>query len=162
MASGRLGGDYTPAIGGDGAIGRPPPADPDRRPPAECRRRPLAALSLVHDRLAISVLLFMAAVGFWGLLSFLRGGTLSGSLAGALAIGQALVVVQVVAGVALYLGGRRSPSSVHYLYGVTAILVLPFVWSYLRDRDPRRALLFYSLLTLFIAGLAVRGMTTGR
>ena len=103
----------------------------------------------------------MAALGIWGLVSFLRGGTLSGSLAGAFVIGQALVVVQVLAGVALVLGGRRPPSSVHYLYGATAVLVLPFVWSYLRDRDQRQALLFYSLLTLFIAGLAVRGMTTG-
>lgn len=103
----------------------------------------------------------MGAVGFWGLFSFLRGGTLSGSLAGALAIGQGLVVVQALAGVVLYLGGRRPPSSVHYLYGLTAVLVLPCVWSYLRQRDRRQALLFYSLLTLFIAGLAVRGMTTG-
>ena len=104
----------------------------------------------------------MAAVGVWGLASFVRGGTLSGSLAGALAIGQALIAVQVLAGLALVAGGRRSPSPVHYLYGVTAVLVLPFVWSYLRSRDRRQALLFYSLLTLFIAGLAVRGMTTGR
>ncbi len=122
----------------------------------------LNVLDLLHDRLATSVLLFMAAVGFWGLLSFLRGGTLSGSLAGALAIGQALVAVQVLAGLALVLGGRRPATSVHYLYGLTAVLVLPFVWTYLRDRDQRQALLIYSLLSLFIAGLAVRGMTTGR
>ncbi len=121
----------------------------------------LSAVDLLHDRLATSVLIFMSAVGFWGLWSFLRGGTLSGSLAGALVIGQALVAVQIVAGVALYLGGRRPASPVHYLYGITAVLVLPFVWSYLRDRDQRLALLYYSLLTLFVAGLAVRGMTTG-
>jgi hypothetical protein len=107
------------------------------------------------------MLLFMAAVGVWGLLSFLRGGALSGSLAGALAIGQGLVAVQIVAGVALYATGEHPGTPVHYLYGITAILVLPFAWSYLRDRDQRQALLIYSLLSLFIAGLAVRGMTTG-
>ena len=116
---------------------------------------------MLHDRLATSVLLFMAAVGLWGLLSFLHGGTLSGSLSGALALGQGMVVVQSLAGLALYLDGRRPATPVHYLYGLTAVLVLPFVWSYLRERDQRQALLFYSLLTLFIAGLAVRGMTTG-
>lgn len=131
-------------------------------PEIATRRMSLNALDLLHDRLATSVLLFMAAVGFWGLVSFVRGGTLSGSLAGAFAIGQALIAVQVLAGVALVLFGRRPPTSVHYLYGATAILVLPFAWSYLRARDPRLALLYYSLVTLFIAGLAVRGMTTGR
>ena len=107
------------------------------------------------------MLLFMAAVGVWGLVSYARGGRVSGSLFGAMAIGQGLVLVQVLAGLALYLEGRRPATPVHYLYGLTAVLVLPFVWSYLRDRDQRQALLVYSLLTLFIAGLAVRGMTTG-
>ena len=103
----------------------------------------------------------MSGVGIWGMLAFIRGGTLSGSLAGALAIGQILIVVQGLAGLALFLQGVRSTDPVHYLYGLTAALVLPFVWSYLRDRDQRQALLFYSLLALFIAGLAIRGMTTG-
>lgn len=103
----------------------------------------------------------MAVTGLWGLLSYLRGGTLSGSLAGTFLIGQGLVVVQVIAGVGLALFGARPATSVHYLYGVTAVLVLPFVWSYVRDRDQRQGLLFYSLIALFVAGLAVRGMTTG-
>ena len=117
---------------------------------------------LLHDRLATSVLLFMAAVGLWGLVSFIQGRGLGGSLAGAVVIGQVLVVVQVAAGVGLWIAGVRPAETTHLLYGVTAILVLPFAWSYLRDRDPRHALLIYSLLALFIAGLAVRGMTTGR
>lgn len=126
------------------------------------RSHPLDAVDLLHDRLATSVLLFMVAVGLWGIVGFFRGGSLSGSLAGAFAIGQGLIAVQVLAGVALVLLGRRPPSSVHYLYGATAILVLPFAWSYLRSRNPRLALLYYSLGSLFIAGLAIRGMTTGR
>lgn len=103
----------------------------------------------------------MGAVGVWGILAYIRGGTLSGSISGALAIGQVLVVIQGLAGLALYVQGNRPTTPVHYLYGLTAILVLPFIWSYLRDRDQRQALLIYSLLALFIAGLAIRGMTTG-
>lgn len=125
-------------------------------------RSDLSTLMLLHERLAISMVLFMAAVGIWGIVSFLRGGVLGGSIAGALAIGQGLIVVQVMAGVLLYVRGVRPVSSTHYLYGATAILILPFVWSYMRGRDPRQALLFYSLVTLFIAGLAIRGITTGR
>lgn len=115
----------------------------------------------MHDRLATTVMLFMFAVGFWGLLSYARGEALSGSLSGALVIGQILVMAQATLGIVLYADGLRAPSSVHYLYGLTAVLVTPFVWSYAKERHPRQGLLFYSLMALFIAGLAIRGMTTG-
>lgn len=126
------------------------------------KERFLATILAVHDRLATTMLLFMVIAGIWGLFSYVRGGTLSGNLAGTFLIGQGLIAVQVIAGILLYAWGYRAASSVHFLYGVTAILVLPFAWSYLRDRNPRHALMIYSLLALFIAGLAVRGMTTGR
>ncbi len=121
----------------------------------------LSTVLLIHDRLATTVLLFMAALGIWGLVSFMRGESLGGSLSGALVIGQVLIVAQGLFGAVLYLDGFRPSTSVHLLYGATAVVVLPFVWSYVKDRHPRQALLFYSLVALFIAGLAVRGMTTG-
>ena len=119
-------------------------------------------IALIHDRLSITVMLFMAAVGAWGLVAYLRGQSISGSYAGALAIGEALVLAQVGAGVAVFAAGTRPPSTTHYLYGLTAVLVLPFAWSYLRTRSQRQALLIYSLVALFIFGLAVRGIITGR
>jgi hypothetical protein len=122
----------------------------------------LEFFSLLHDRLSVTVILFMAAVGAWGIFAYLRGQSISGSYAGALAIGEALVVVQVGAGVTMLATGARPPSATHYLYGITAILVLPFAWSYLRARNQRQALLIYSLVALFIFGLAVRGTITGR
>ena len=117
---------------------------------------------LLHDRLSVTMMLFMAAVGGWGIFAYLRGQSVSGSYAGALAIGEALVLVQVGAGVAMLVTGARPPTATHYLYGLTAALVLPFAWSYLRTRNQRQALLIYSLIALFIFGLAVRGITTGR
>ena len=119
-------------------------------------------ISLVHDRLSVTVMLFMAAVGAWGIVAYLRGQSISGSFAGSLAIGEALVLVQVGAGAAMLVAGARPPSATHYLYGITAILALPFAWSWLRGRSKRQALLIYSLVALFVFGLAVRGMTTGR
>ena len=119
-------------------------------------------LALLHDRLSITVVLFMAAVGAWGIFAYLRGQSISGSYAGALAIGEVLVLVQGGAGAAILATGARPSTSTHYLYGLTAVLVLPFAWSYLRTRNQRQALLIYSLVSLFIFGLAVRGITTGR
>jgi 4-hydroxybenzoate polyprenyltransferase len=111
--------------------------------------------------MATTVMLFMAAVGLWGILSFARGQVLNGSIAGALVIGQLLVMLQALLGAALYLDGFRASTVVHYLYGITAVLVTPFVWSYVKERHPRQALFFYSIAALFIAGLAIRGITTG-
>ena len=110
----------------------------------------------------MTVLLFMTAVGAWGIFAYLRGQSISGSYAGALVIGEALVLVQGGAGLAVFATGARPPTATHYLYGLTAILVMPFAWSYLRTRSQRQALLIYSLIALFIFGLAVRGITTGR
>jgi hypothetical protein len=117
-------------------------------------------LLILHDRFAVSVMLFMAAAGFWGLFSYIRGQSLSGSIGGTLVIGEALIILQVVAGLALVIGGARPASPIHYLYGASGILALPFAWSFMRYRDQRQALLIYSLVALFIAGLAIRGMTT--
>jgi len=118
--------------------------------------------SLIHDRLSVTVMLFMVAVGLWGMVAYLRGQSISGSYVGALAIGEALVLVQVAAGATMLATGARPASATHYLYGITAILALPFAWSWLRGRSQRQALLIYSLVALFIFGLAVRGMITGR
>lgn len=107
------------------------------------------------------MVLFMFAVGGWGMLSFARGESLGGSLSGALAIGQVLVSLQVVLGVVLLTAGREPGETFHYLYGVTAIILMPFAYSYLKARHPRQALLFYSLAALFIGGLSIRGITTG-
>jgi multisubunit Na+/H+ antiporter MnhF subunit len=106
-------------------------------------------------------LLFMLALGLWGLVRYLRGGALDGSIAGALVIGWVLIVVQGAMGLIRYIEGPRPADPVHILYGITAALALPFVFTYTRDRNARQALLLYSLVSLFIAGLAIRGMTTG-
>ncbi|CAA9545636.1 MAG: hypothetical protein AVDCRST_MAG43-563 [uncultured Thermomicrobiales bacterium] len=121
----------------------------------------MSIVALFHDRLSITIILFFAIAGAWGLLEYVRGGSLSGSIAGALIIGQVLVVIQGALGMVLFFLGNRPNNSVHLLYGFTAALVLPFVWSYMRDRAPRQALLLYSLIALFIVGLAIRGITTG-
>lgn len=115
---------------------------------------------LMHDRLATTVMIYFLVVGLWGLLEFARGGSLGGNIGGALVIGQALVTVQVLFGVTMWVDGFRPESSTHLLYGASAVLVLPFVWSYIKDKAPRQGLMVYSLIALFIFGLAIRGMTT--
>jgi hypothetical protein len=115
---------------------------------------------LMHERLATTVMIYFLVVGLWGLLEFARGGAIGGNIAGALVIGQVLVTVQVLFGVAMLVDGLRPQATTHLLYGASAVLVLPFVWSYIRDKAPRQGLMIYSLIALFIFGLAIRGMAT--
>lgn len=113
-----------------------------------------------HALLSQTVMLFFFLIGVWGLFEYTRGGELGGNIGGAFVIGQVLVTVQVLLGVILVLGGTYA-QSVHYLYGITAIISLPFAWSYMRARHPRQALMIYSLVALWIFGLAIRGIVTG-
>lgn len=116
---------------------------------------------LLHDNLSTTVILFFLVVGLWGLLEFARGGALTGSIVGALIISQVLIVVQGAFGLVLYINGPRPSDPVHILYGLTAALIMPFLWMYFRERAPRQTLFFFSLISLFIVGLAIRGMATG-
>ena len=121
----------------------------------------LDTILLLHDRLSITVVLFMFAVGIWGLFTFFSGGVLGGSISGAMLIGQVLIVIQVVLGLILLTDGFRPVSNIHYLYGVTGVIAMPFAYSYLQRRTPREALLFFSLVALFIGGIGIRAITTG-
>lgn len=121
----------------------------------------MSTVVLLHDRLATTVVLFFVVVGLWGLLEFARGGAIGGNIAGAFIIGQILILVQGLLGLVLLVWGDRPNQMLHILYGFTAALVLPFVWSYVRDRAPRQGLMLYSIVALFIVGLAIRGIATG-
>lgn len=117
-------------------------------------------IAQLHATLAQTVMYFFFAIGMWGLFEYVRGGELGGSIGGAFVIGQVLVAVQVILGIIILAGDYRV-QSVHFLYGISAIISLPFAWSYMRARHPRQALMVYSLVALFICGLAIRGIVTG-
>lgn len=114
----------------------------------------------LHATLAQTAMYFFFAIGVWGIFEYVRGGELGGNIGGAFVIGQVLISVQVLLGVVILAGGF-TVQSVHFLYGITAIISLPFAWSYMRSRHPRQALMIYSLVALWIAGLAIRGIITG-
>lgn len=123
----------------------------------------MAAMTLLHARLLITILLFFGVLSIWGFANFLRGGGVTGGYRGALAIGELLLLAEFVLGVALYLGGDRPfRPGVHILYGVVAIITLPGAFSYTRGRDGRSEQLIYTLTCLFLAGIALRALATGR
>ena len=123
----------------------------------------MAALAALHARLLVTILLFFGALAIWGFFGYLRGHSISGSYKGALAIGELLMLAEFVLGVLLLLSGAQPYRlSIHILYGVVAIIGLPGAFAYTRGRDDRWELLIYVVVCLFLCGIALRSLTTGR
>jgi hypothetical protein len=113
-----------------------------------------------HRLIAQAIVLYYALVGLWGVVLGLRKASLGSAFRGALIIGVALGVVQAAVGLVLLLTVGQPRDNLHFLYGASVILTLPLVASYLVDKRFSRPLA-YGLASLFMAGLAIRAMTTG-
>ena len=123
----------------------------------------MESLVILHARLVLTIVLFLGALALWGGFNYLRGQGVSGSYNGALVIAELLLIAEFLLGVILLLGGRqpyRPP--IHILYGVVAIIMLPGTFAYVRGRDTRFEQLIYALICLFLCGIALRALETGR
>jgi heme A synthase len=118
---------------------------------------------VIHQNLAISVLLYLVAIGIWGVFQYLRGRNPSGSYLGALILAEGLILVQGLLGIVLVAQGHRPKEGLHYLYGAAAVLALPGVYfsPWVARGTDRRDSLILGLTAIFIVGLAVRGIVTG-
>lgn len=122
----------------------------------------METIVFIHNRLSVTTLLFMVALGLWGLWNFLRGEGMTGSYWGGLVVGEALVVAQGLLGVLLYvLGGAPARGILHILYGVVTIISIPAVFSFTRGRSTRYETLIYAIIALFLAGVSIRARLTG-
>ena len=115
----------------------------------------------LHQLIAQALILYYALVGVWGVFLGIRKKELNSAYRGALTIGAVMAVLQAAVGLFLLVGGGRPGSDLHFLYGVTVILLLPLVASYIADKKFSRTLA-YGLASLFMAGLAIRALTTGQ
>jgi hypothetical protein len=77
-----------------------------------------------------------------------------------LRIGEVLFLLQAVMGGILYFSGLRPAQLVHLLYGALGVFALPAAYTYSRGGDDRRGSLIYSLICLFLFGVALRAITT--
>ncbi|WP_029214882.1 hypothetical protein [Kallotenue papyrolyticum] len=119
-------------------------------------------LAFVHERLNVSILLFVAALGCWGLWNYLRGAGVSGAYLGAVVIAVGLIAVEALLGLVLYLQGPRPPRiALHMLYGIVALLSFPAAFAFTRGRVGRAEALIYAVVAFFLVGIALRLRTTG-
>lgn len=118
------------------------------------------SLAEVHIRLATAMLIFLSVAGLWGLVSYVLRRGIGGSYWGILAVGEVLILAQVVVGTILWIEGARPARTIHILYGIVAAITLPGYYAYTRGRDDRRASLTYGLICLFLVGISIRAMGT--
>ena len=116
------------------------------------------ALSL-HGRIAFAIVLYLSAVGLWGLALGVRGLGPTPNFIGALVIAEIAAIVQGLFGIAV-LFTRPPTQSLHILYGFALVVALPMAATLVRKREPRAASFALGFMALFAAGLAIRGMTT--
>lgn len=120
------------------------------------------SLSEFHARLGNAGLLFALALGLWGLWLYFRKQRSGGSYLGAMVIGEILFIAQGIVGATLYFTSHAPARPVHILYGVVAVITLPFAYAFGRGQDERREALMYGLVGLFLCGVALRAITTAR
>lgn len=118
-------------------------------------------MTALHASIANALVLFYALVGLWGVGLGMLKRPLDSAYRGALVLAVVTACVQVGVGLVLLVvvGLPRDP--VHLLYGMSLVITLPLVRQYLAGQHlpPPMA---YGLGCLFMAGLALRAITTGR
>ena len=116
----------------------------------------------VHRALANMIDLFALIVGIWGLINFARNKPPDGNYNGALAVAVVLFAVEAIAGIILLVMGRAPSRDIHWLYGVTMVLLIPAIFFFTRGSNTRRESFLYGAGMIFIWGLAERAAETGR
>jgi hypothetical protein len=117
---------------------------------------------IIHKNLQVTMMLFMIAIGVWGCGLFASRKAIGGDFWGALVIGEGLIIIQALLGIALYAGGLRPARDVfHILYGIVAVISIPGAFAFTRGRDNRYEALIYGLIGFFLMGISLRAKTTG-
>jgi heme A synthase len=116
----------------------------------------------VHSFLARTISLFILAIALWGLYKFIRRQGPSPAFWGALAIGEGLIVIQVIIGIVMVIMGVMPYRTIHFLYGAVAVLLWPATYTFTQNQDERRQALYWFLVSLFMfAMLTLRAGATG-
>lgn len=119
------------------------------------------SLTLVHQRLATTMILYSIIAAIWGLVIYFRGRTIDGNFWGILATGELLILAQAVLGFILWIQGAQPGRGIHLLYGVVAVITIPAIYGFSQGRDDRRMALGYALVLLFLMGISWRAISTG-
>jgi hypothetical protein len=114
----------------------------------------------IHDGLADTAVLFVAALALWALALRITSRPLDGTWFGAAMIGEILIIAQGALGGILYLQGGSSALPrpfMHILYGVVALICLPAAQTYFGHlEDEKIKALAMAAVCAFLWGILLR------
>ncbi len=117
-------------------------------------------LTVIHDRLADTSSLFIAALAIWALFLRFRSRPLDSNWSGAAVIAELLLIAQFSIGVLLYFRGLDvvlPRPFMHILYGVVAIITIPASYAYFGNvEDENVKTLAMAFVYLFLWGIVQR------
>ena len=117
-------------------------------------------LTVIHDRLADTSSLFVAALAIWALFLRFRSRPLDSNWSGAAVIAELLLLAQFSIGALLYFRGLDvvlPRPFMHILYGVVAIITIPASYAYFGNiEDENVKTLAMAFVYLFLWGIVQR------
>ncbi len=116
----------------------------------------------IHSRLGNTALYYTIVMALWGFWRYFRKQGVDSSYWGAMVIAEVLFLGQASLGAFLWLSGigQLAGRSIHILYGVVSILVIPGVYLYTHGEEQRRSTLVYAASFLFMIGIVLRAIFT--
>jgi heme A synthase len=117
-------------------------------------------LLALHQVLFRAVLLIAVVLAVWAFVVFFRKGTLSPGYRSSLILAEVLFIIQGSIGLGLLITGHHLRDRLHILYGVLLVISVPVGLAYAGGRDRRREALVLGVACLFMAGVAIRALTT--
>ena len=120
------------------------------------------SLPVIHGGLATACLIFSLIIAGYSFWRYFRGQGIDSAMWGVLVVGEVLYLAQgVLGGIMLAQGLQAARTWIHILYGVVMVISVPGAYALTRGRDSRREAIIYGIIGLFLAGIALRAMTTG-
>jgi hypothetical protein len=107
------------------------------------------------------VILGNGVAGAWALAAHRWPGLRTRALWSFIAFALAAMFVQVIVGVILVSREHRTVARFHMFYGFVAIIAIGVIYSYGKQMEPRRYLI-YGFGGLFVMGLGIRALLVGR
>jgi hypothetical protein len=115
----------------------------------------------LHQGVGNAAPIFMALLGVFSLLNYIRGQGIDGNILGIIVIGEIMMILMATLGMILMVGlGLLQSIGIHFLYGSLSVLFMPGLWLYTHGETGRRSALIWALGGFFMMGLAIRAITT--
>ncbi|MCA9881347.1 MAG: hypothetical protein KC708_00170 [Anaerolineae bacterium] len=119
----------------------------------------MAALVDIHGILFNMVILYSFLLGVYAIVLAVGNGSISGNFWGAIGVYVVLTAATFVVGIILILNGYTVASDgriiIYILYMLFLIVIMPGLFSFLRGEDNRRAAIYFALLAMFNAAVAL-------